>query len=119
MRCHRRIGPLPRRWFAVLRLQQNVVWLDVTMNDPASVRETQRPRYRLRDLDGLLHRELLLATQLVAEGLALDVGHDVVQERVGYAGIVERQDVGMLQVGGDFNLLEKPLGSEDGRQLRT
>ncbi|HEV8600574.1 MAG TPA: hypothetical protein VGQ69_14535 [Gemmatimonadales bacterium] len=42
---------------------------------------------------------------------------DIVQERVGLARVVERQNVGVLQVGGDFDFLEEPLGADDRGQL--
>ena len=113
---HRQRDPEVRHQ-RLTRLQQDVLRLDVAVNDAALVREAQRPRHRLRDLECLLHRKLLLPIQLVAQGLALDVGHDVVQERVGHAGIVERQDVGMLQVGGDFNFDQKSLGADDGGEF--
>jgi hypothetical protein len=71
----------------------------------------------MSDLDRLFNAELLLALQHLSQRLALDVGHDVVEERVGLARIVQRQDVGMLQVGGDLDLGQEALGPDHGRQL--
>ena len=56
--------------------------------------------------DGLVHRELLLAVDPVTERLALDVGHRVEQEAVSFPRVVKRQDVGVVQVGGNLDLGE-------------
>ena len=78
-------------------------------------------RERLGDLaqqpHRLGHRQLAAAGQAVAQGLALDVGHHVVEEAVGVAGVEQAQDVGMLQPGGDLDLAGEPLGAERGGQL--
>ena len=68
---------------------------------------------------GLVHRELLLARQPDAEALALDVRHDVEDEAVGLARVEQRQNVGVLEVGGGLDLGQEPLGAEDGGQLGT
>ena len=70
------------------------------------------------DLDALLYRELFLAIELVAQRLTLDAGHDIIKERVGCAGVEQRENMGMLQVGCNFDFLEEPLRTDDRRQLR-
>ena len=76
---------------------------------------------RLGDLAGDLERvvdgELLLPVQPVAQRLALDERHDVVQQAVGLARVVQAEDVGMLEVGGDPDLAEEPVGAERGGEL--
>ncbi len=67
----------------------------------------------------MFHRELLVAAEPIAERLALHVGHDVVEQPGGGTGIMERENVGMTERGGDVDFAEKPLGAERGRQLRT
>jgi hypothetical protein len=66
---------------------------------------------RLSDVRGdphrIVHGKLMLTVDAVAEGLALDVRHDVEQEAVGLAGIEQRQDVWMLEVGCDLDLGQK------------
>ena len=78
-------------------------------------------RQRLRDLAeqpyGLGHRQLAAAGQAVAEGLALDVGHDVIEEAVGVARVDQAEDMGVLEPGGDLDLAGEPLGAERGGQL--
>lgn len=46
-------------------------------------------------------------------------GSHVIEERIRFAGIVEWQDVRMLQSGCDFDLVEEPLAAQDGGQLGT
>ena len=73
----------------------------------------------------LVHRELALALEAGAEGLAFHVGHDVIEEtstravaRVPRLSRVEqRQQVGVLQVGGDADLGQEAFGAEDGGEL--
>ena len=71
--------------------------------------------------DGVVEGELLLPVDPRPQRLALDVGHDVVED-AGAVGelsrVEERQDVGMMEVGRDVDLAEEPLGAEAGRQLR-
>src|SRR5207245_9789994 len=62
--------------------------------------------------------ELLSPVQPVAERLALDVRHDVVEEAFRLSRIVQRQDVGMTEARGGLDLPEKPLAAEGGRELR-
>ncbi len=100
-------------------LQQDVARLDVTVNHVAAVRVLQRRRHLRSDLDGLVHGQLLLDRNLVAQRLALDVRHHVVEEALRFARIVERQDVRVLQVGGDLDLVEEALGAQDGGELRA
>ena len=56
-------------------------------------------------------------TQPVAERFALDVGHDVEDRAIYPARVEQRQDVGVLQVGGGLDFLEEPLGPDQGREL--
>ncbi len=69
---------------------------------------------------GLRHGQLALPVQLGAERLAVDVRHDVVQQIVVGARGEQRDDVGMLQLGGELDLPLEPLlihlGGHLGRQ---
>ncbi len=71
---------------------------------------------RARDLDGDAHRvgdgELPLAGEPVPQRLTLDVGHDVEDRSPGLAGVVERQDVGMLEIGGGLDLAQEAFGAD-------
>ncbi len=81
------------------------------------MRVVQRVGHLGRDPHRLLDPQLLLAVQLVAQRLALDVGHDVVEEAIGLARIEQREDVGVLQVGGGLDLLHEPVGAQHRGEL--
>ncbi len=99
---------------------------------------------RVGDVGGDSHRlvdaQLGLAIELVAEGLALDVGHDIEENgerrtEIGGTGfcsrfpvlcsrledhlarVKQRQDVRVLQCGGRLDLVHEPLGAEDGGEF--
>ena len=98
-------------------LQQDVLGLDVAVYDAVAVRVGERARHFGRDPHCLVNRELLFPLQPVAQRLALDVWHDVIEEAVDGTGVVQRQDMRVLQPGGDRNLAEEAIASERGRQL--
>jgi hypothetical protein len=53
---------------------------------------------------GVVDGQLPVAAQACAERLALDVRHHVVQQAVRLAGVVEREDVRVAEVGRDLDL---------------
>ena len=87
------------------------------MDHPLSVGVVEGQGGVARDGDGLLDRKGLLAVEPVAEGLALHVRHDVEEELVSPAGVVQRQDVGVVQLGGDLDFSQEPVRPDGGRQL--
>jgi hypothetical protein len=95
-------------------LQQDIARLDIAVNHVAAVRVLQRRRHLRSDFDGLVHGQLPLDRESIAERLALDVGHHVKEETTCLAGVVERQDVRVLQVSGDLDLVQEPLGAKHG-----
>jgi hypothetical protein len=82
------------------------------MDRAVAVRVTQRRGDFAGDPQGVVERELALPVQPGAQRLALDVGHDVEQEPVRLARVVERQDVGMIEMGRELDLTEKALGPQ-------
>ena len=98
-------------------VQQDVLGLDVAVNDAVPVRVVERARDLARDPHRLVDRQLLLAVEPVAERLALDVRHDVVQEAVGGAGIEQREDVRVLQVRRGADLGQESLGADHRGEL--
>ena len=98
-------------------VQQDVLRLDVAVDDAVLVRVVERVDHFARDAHRLVDAELRLAIELLAQRLALDVGHDVEQESVGRAGIEQRQDVRMLQRRRRLDLLHEPLGAEHRGEL--
>ena len=104
---------------SVPRLEQDVLRLDVAVHHVVTVGKGERVGDFARDLQCLVERQLLLPVEPVAQRFALDEGHDEVDEAVGLARIVQRQDVGMMQPGGDVDLEQKPLRPHRRRQLGT
>ena len=103
----------------LLRHQHDVFGLDIPVHHAGAVRVVERGCHLARDRHGVFDGESRLAQQPLAERLARDVRHDVVQAAVPFAGIEKRHDVRMGESGGDADLLEKPLGPERGGQLRA
>ncbi len=59
----------------------------------------------------------MLAVQAIAERFALDERHHIIEEARGVSGVVQRQDVRVLQPGGDLDLLDEPVRPDLRRQL--
>ena len=84
---------------------------------PLRVRERERVGDLDQDADRLVHRELALRERGGRGGSPVHVGHDVVEEAVGLAGVEQRQDVRVLQPGGDADLAGEALGAEGRGEL--
>jgi hypothetical protein len=69
------------------------------------------------DADGFVDRQPLLPVEPVPQGLPGDVGHDVVHAALGLAGIVQLEDVRMVQVGGGPDLREEPFRADHRCQM--
>ena len=72
-----------------------------------------KPVAALRTLAKAVSREITrnpgeVASRAVAQRLALDKGHDVEQEGVGLARVEQREDVRMLEIGGELDLGQEP-----------
>jgi hypothetical protein len=96
---------------------QDVLRLDVPVHDALAVRVVEGGRDLPCDRERLPDAELLLALEQIPQRLALHVRHDVEEELTRPAAVVQRQDVGMLEIGGQGDFREEPLGSDDRRQL--
>ena len=83
---------------ALAVLQQDVLGLDVAMDDAAPVGVVERGGDFRREADGVVDGQLLLAGEPVAQRLALDERHHVVQEAVGLARV--DQAAGCAGAGG-------------------
>ena len=85
-------------------LEQDVLRLNVPVDHAEAVGVAQRVGDFAGDLEGVVDRQLLLAVQALPEWLPRHVGHHVVQQAIGFPGVVERQDVwvGQLRRGMDF-----------------
>src|SRR2546426_9458544 len=69
----------------VARFKQDVFRLDVSVDYVVTVGIAQGVGHFASDLERFVEGQLLLPTQPVPQRLALDVGHDVIEEAVGLA----------------------------------
>jgi hypothetical protein len=97
--------------------QQDVLGLDVAVHHPAGMRRCQRIGHVVEDPHRLAYGQLALLAQPVAQRRPRHVWHHVVEEARRLPGVVHGEDVGVLQVGGDGDLAQEPLGRR--RQLRA
>ena len=98
-------------------MQQDVLGLDVAVDDAVAVGVVERRGGLGGDAHRVGHGQLLLAADPVADGLALDERHDVIEEAVGVARVDESQDVRVLQVGGGLDLGQEAFGADDGAEF--
>src|SRR6476660_7811778 len=89
------------------------------MNDTVLVRVVQRLGGLPRDSESLFEWRLGLAPESLPQGLALRIGHGEPELASRFAGVVHREDVRVLEAGGEANLALEPLGPERGGQLRA
>ena len=62
--------------------------------------------------------QLLLLVEPVPERFALDERHDVVEQPAGrLARVVQTEDVGVLEIGGDADFAEEAVAAEGGGEL--
>ena len=87
------------------------------MNHPFGVGVRQRLGRLSRDAERLVHGQAVLAPQALAQTLAAHVGHGEPELPAGLAGIVDAEDVGVLQAGGGGDLASEALGAERVREL--
>ena len=87
------------------------------MDDAGAVRVAQRVGHLARDLERVADRELPLPREPLPQRLALDVGHDVEDQAIHLVGVVQRQDVRVMQPGRDLDLAQEPGGADFGGQL--
>ena len=82
---------------------------------PLAVGIVERQRYLAREFDRLIHRQLHLATNALAQALTTHVGHGIPELTSGLAGVEYGQDMRVLQPRGRAYLSQEALGAERGR----
>src|SRR5207248_869327 len=90
---------------------------DFAVNDALGVGERERVGGVAGDLESRFERQPSLALQPMSERLSLDVGHDIVEQPVDFAGREDRDDVRMAEVRREVHLSNEPLPQETGGYL--
>ena len=87
------------------------------MNDAVPMRIVERTRHRGCDAHRVVDRQLPLLLEPSAQAFAFDERHDVEEQAGCFAGVEQRQQVGVLEIGGDANLAQEALGAEHCAEL--
>jgi hypothetical protein len=97
--------------------EEDVLGLDVAMDHAALVRVRQRAGHLAPDPHRGLHGQPVVRAEPLAQRVALHVRHHVEELVVGLPRIVDREDVRVLQAGGELDLAHEALRAERVRQL--
>ena len=62
-----------------------------------------------RDVQRLFQRQRALFHEALPQRFSFDVGHDVVQQAAGIAGREDRDDVGVVEPGGELHFPDEPI----------
>ena len=98
-------------------VQQDVLGLDVAMDDVVAVRVVERVGHLDSDAQRLVDRHGGAVREAVTQRLPLHHRHDEIQEAARFTGVVEGQDVRMVQACGELDLPEKALAAERLREV--
>ena len=89
--------------------QEDVLRLDVAVDHVMAVGVAERVCYLAGQLQRLVERELPFADQTNAQRRTFNIGHDVVEEAIRLARVVEREDVWVGEPRRDLDFPEKPF----------
>jgi hypothetical protein len=89
--------------------EHDVLGFDVAVNDAPAVGVPERLGHLAHQAHAFPHRERATPPEAVAQALAFHVGHREPEEPAGVARIVDRQDVRVLEPGGEANLALEAL----------
>ncbi len=98
-------------------LQENVLGFDIAVYHPLSMRGVERARHFRRDANGVVNGQLGLPLQTSPKRFPLHVRHYIEEKAIHLAGVVQGQDVGVLEVRRGLDLGQKTLGAKGGDQF--
>jgi hypothetical protein len=98
-------------------VEQDVLRLDVAVHHVVAVGVVQRGGDLAGDGEGVGQRELPLALEPLAQRAAFHVGHDVEEQLARLARVVHRQDMRVVEAGGQLDLAEEALGADRGGKV--
>ena len=87
------------------------------MDDRLAVGVAQGVCHFPRNLERIGQRELPLAAEPLAQTLALHIRHHIVEQSLCLAGVEEREDVWVLEAGGDSDFSKEAIGAEARHEL--
>ena len=96
-------------------LQQDVFRLDVAVNHPPLKRILQRIGYFACNAQRVVDRQLFFTIQPVAQRFAFDKRHHIEHRAVHSAGVMQRENMRMLQGVGRLDLGQETLGADGHR----
>jgi hypothetical protein len=99
-------------------VQHHILGLDVAVDDLLAMRVVEGRSNGARVVHRFVNGELMFAIQSLAKRLALYVGHHVIKEAVCFPGIVQSEDVRMVETRRDFYFAEKTIRPERRGKLR-
>ena len=103
---HAEVGQVdPLGWLC----DQDVGWLDVAMNQVAIVRGIEAVRGLLEDEQRPPHSQRAFTTDQGLEIAPFDVAHRDEELAAGLAGVEDRHDVGVVDLGGAARLVDEAL----------
>ena len=99
--------------------EQQVLRLDVAVDHVLAVGVLEGLGRLAGDAERILQRQLPLPPKAVPQALALDVRHGEPEPAGGLAGVEDREDVRVLEPGGEPDLALEPLRAHGGGELRV
>src|SRR5438132_9408103 len=100
-------------------MEENVLRLQIAVDDAVRVGILERVGDGDGDANSLIYWKLLVAVESRAERLPLDERHYIEEQPVRLAGVEQRKEVRVLEVGGDADLAQKAFDAEHRAQLRV
>ena len=98
--------------------EEDVLRLDVPMHDAPAVGVGEAVGRFGGDPHRLRDGQRPFARQAPPQRVPLDERHHVVEQAVGFAGVVQRKDVRVVELRRDVDLAEEALQAQEARQLR-
>ena len=100
-----------------MRRDDDVLRLHVPVDDAVAVGVLERVEQVVGHAQRVRHRQPAARGQELPQGRALHVGHDVVDQPVALARVEQMRDMGMVELGGELDLPEEPVGRDADEEL--